>query len=93
MGAISTVGPVRDVLATVHEILFGPDLHTGEGGVEEVAEDLLSPSFGVAIWPTDGREPDNLLAAGRPGTLRREAGRDRVMAVTNLPTGPIDPAP
>jgi diguanylate cyclase (GGDEF)-like protein len=62
--------------------------------VFEGARIPLGASFGVAIWPTDGKEPDDLLAsADRALYAAKQAGRNRVMAACDLRAGPVDPMP
>jgi diguanylate cyclase (GGDEF)-like protein len=51
--------------------------------VFEGARIPLAASFGVAVWPADGREPEGLLAsADRALYAAKEAGRNRVMTAS-----------
>ena len=51
-------------------------------------------SLGVACYPVDGRDYDGLVAnADRALYAAKQAGRNRVMAASDLPAGPLDPAP
>jgi diguanylate cyclase (GGDEF)-like protein len=57
--------------------------------VHDGARIPLSASFGVAIWPTDGKEPEALLAAAdRSLYAAKQAGRNRVVAAATLPAAP-----
>jgi diguanylate cyclase (GGDEF)-like protein len=57
--------------------------------VHDGARIPLSASFGVAIWPTDGKEPEALLAAAdRSLYAAKQAGRNRVVAAASLPAAP-----
>jgi diguanylate cyclase (GGDEF)-like protein len=53
--------------------------------VFEGARIHISASFGVAVWPGDGREPEALLgSADRALYAAKEAGRNRVMAASGV---------
>ncbi len=53
--------------------------------VFEGARIPLSASLGVALWPTDAREPEPLLAAAdRALYAAKQAGRNRVVAAASL---------
>ncbi len=46
----------------------------------------LTASFGVAVWPGDGREPEALLASADRGLYAaKQTGRNRVVAASTLP--------
>jgi diguanylate cyclase (GGDEF)-like protein len=54
--------------------------------VFEGARIPLAASFGVAVWPADGREPDALLGAADRGLYAaKQAGRNRVVAASAIP--------
>ena len=53
--------------------------------VFEGARIPLAASFGVAVWPADGREPESLLAStDRALYAAKEAGRNRVMTASGI---------
>ncbi|HVO11826.1 MAG TPA: diguanylate cyclase [Vicinamibacteria bacterium] len=54
--------------------------------LHEGARIPLTASFGVAVWPGDGREPEALLAAADRGLYAaKQTGRNRVVAASTLP--------
>jgi diguanylate cyclase (GGDEF)-like protein len=56
----------------------------------EGAKIMVTASFGLAVWPADGREPDALVAAGdRALYAAKEAGRNRVVAASSV--APVPP--
>lgn len=59
--------------------------------VFEGAKISLTASFGLAVWPGDGKDPDALLAsADRALYAAKEGGRNRVMAASGLtPAAPL----
>jgi diguanylate cyclase (GGDEF)-like protein len=53
--------------------------------VFEGARIPLAASFGVAVWPSDGREPEALLGAADRGLYAaKQNGRNRVVAASSL---------
>ena len=54
--------------------------------VHEGARISLRASFGVAVWPADGKEPETLLAGADRGLYAaKQSGRNRVVAASRLP--------
>ncbi|HYN02579.1 MAG TPA: GGDEF domain-containing protein, partial [Vicinamibacteria bacterium] len=54
--------------------------------VFEGARIPLTASFGVAIWPGDGKEPEALLSSSdRALYAAKQTGRNRVVAASSLP--------
>ena len=51
----------------------------------------LTASFGLAVWPGDGKDPDALLAsADRALYAAKQGGRNRVMVASALtPAAPL----
>jgi diguanylate cyclase (GGDEF)-like protein len=57
--------------------------------VYEGARIAISASFGAAIWPGDGKEPEALLgAADRALYASKQAGRNRVTPASSVPAAP-----
>jgi diguanylate cyclase (GGDEF)-like protein len=55
--------------------------------VFEGARLRVTASFGVAVWPTDGKEPQALLAAAdRALYSAKQSGRNKVVAASALPS-------
>jgi two-component system cell cycle response regulator len=78
-GAVKMAERVRQALA-------------GERLVFEGARLSVTASFGAAMWPTDGREVPALLgAADRALYASKQAGRNRVMAASQLTLGAREP--
>jgi diguanylate cyclase (GGDEF)-like protein len=62
--------------------------------VHEGARIPLTASFGVAVWPADGKEPEALLAAADRGLYSaKQSGRNRVVAASRLPAASPTGAP
>ena len=62
--------------------------------VHEGARIPLSASFGVAVWPADGKQPEALLAsADRALYAAKQSGRNRVCAASRLPAASPTGAP
>jgi len=61
--------------------------------VFEGARLSLTASFGLAVWPMDGQEPEALLAsADRALYAAKEAGRNRVVAASRLIVPGVSPS-
>jgi diguanylate cyclase (GGDEF)-like protein len=57
--------------------------------VHDGARIPLSASFGVSVWPADGKEPEALLAgADRALYAAKESGRNRVVAASGVEVPP-----
>lgn len=57
--------------------------------VYEGARIAISASFGAAMWPGDGKEPEALLgAADRALYASKQAGRNRVTPASRVPAAP-----
>jgi diguanylate cyclase (GGDEF)-like protein len=57
--------------------------------VFEGARIPLAASFGVAVWPAQGRDPEALLsAADRSLYAAKQAGRNRVVSASSAPAPP-----
>ena len=57
--------------------------------VFEGARIPLTASFGVAIWPADGKEPEALLSSSdRALYAAKQTGRNRVVAASSIPPPP-----
>ena len=77
-GARHLAERVREALAD-HRLVF------------EGAKITVTASFGLAVWPEGGQEPDALLAsADRALYAAKQAGRNRVVAASGL--GPAAPS-
>ena len=77
-GARHLAERVREALAD-HRLVF------------EGAKITVTASFGLAVWPEGGQEPDALVAsADRALYAAKQAGRNRVVAASGL--GPAAPS-
>jgi diguanylate cyclase (GGDEF)-like protein len=75
-GALRLAERVRSALEK-HRLVF------------EGARIAISASFGAALWPGDGKEPEALLsAADRALYASKQAGRNRVTPASRVPAAP-----
>jgi len=62
--------------------------------VFEGARLSVTVSLGAAVWPTDGKDEETLLAAAdRALYAAKQAGRNRMAAASALPPAPPPSAP
>jgi diguanylate cyclase (GGDEF)-like protein len=78
-GALHLAERVREAVQKHRLVFEGAKIH-------------MTASFGLSLWPQDGREPDTLLAAAdRALYAAKQEGRNRVVPASRAPATPVTP--